>query len=159
MSTRRLGRDDSVMGSESGSRYDFGAYEGEDYRQHYLYLTRDGGMNGEEIEDFESESGDSQDISPYEDEEVHEQEEFESQAAAAALAQSAAEANSQITTGLMHRIASTLSISTPSLLKSEAQGAFETPKKLVSPAHDMEMSDEVASAAADLDRCIQVLLV
>lgn len=159
MSSRKFGPSDLGMGSESGgSRYDFGATdEGEEYRQHYRYLTRDGGMNPEEGSDFESESGDSQDISSYEAEDATEQEEFESQAAVAALANSAAEPANHISTGLMRRIASTLSISTPSILKSEASIAvFETPIKMVAPAHDVEMSDEVTSAALDLDRCIQV---
>ncbi len=135
------------MGSDCGSsRYDFGADEGQEYRQLYRYLNE-----GEA--DLESESGDSQDLSFDEAAEVKEEEELESQAAAA-LAKSNAEASGQISSGLMHRIASTLSLSTP--LKAEAGGA--SPIMIAAAADDMEMSDEVTSAAADLDRCIQARL-
>ena len=157
MSSRRLARQESGMGSESGfSRYDFGgADEGQEYSQLYRYLARDRGMDGE-ASDFESESGDSQDLSiaSFEAAEITEQEELESQAAAAVIAQSNADASNQISSGLMHRIASTLSLSTPNILKAE--GAIETPVKIVAAAQDMEMSEEVTSAAADLERCIQV---
>ncbi len=162
--SRRLTRNDSsVGGSESGdSRYDFGPPDvGLEYRQHYLYLTRDRTEDGQDSDFESSESGDSKEMSPRESFEATEDataEDYESQAVISALAHANADAVNQISTGLMRRIASKLSISSPGMLDVEAlKGTFESPLKAGGATHDLEINDEVASAAADLERCIQVL--
>ncbi len=163
--SRTLRRNDSsVGGSESGdSRYDFGAPDaGLEYRQHYLYLTRDRTEDGQDSGFESSESGDSKEVSPRESFEATEDataEDFESQAAISAFAQASADATNQISSGLMRRIASKLSIASPGMLDVEAlKDTFESPLKVGGATHDLEINDEVASAAADLERCIQVLI-
>lgn len=90
--------------------------------------------------------------------------EAEMQAAAATLSRSNSEtkANSEgLPEALLRRIASTLSTSplkrsSTMLTVDSLKEAVEVPNKVVIPSQDMDINEEIAAAAADLDRCIQV---
>jgi hypothetical protein len=115
----------------------------------------------------ESESSDTE--SAYSDHEKELSAEFiaadeaEMLAAAVTLSRSNSEVktNEGMSEGLLRRIAGTLS-STPlkrsstMLTLDSLKEVVEAPNKVRIPAQDMDINEEIAAAAADLDRCIQV---
>ena len=148
MAARRYDRADSIE-NDGDLRYDIAVSNAQDFLR----------SNHEEDED----SSDTE--SAYSDHEKELSEAFiaadaaEMEAAASSLSRSNSD---PVPEALLHRIASTLSSSPMKLSVNvdslkEAVLAVEAPSKVFIPSHEMDINEEFAAAAADLDRCIQVL--